>query len=338
MSFIWPTLLSLLLLIPIVIVLYVLQLKRRQQIITTITTTMGSLGFPQQRVHHYQVRQHIPSVLFMIALALLLIGLARPQATVSLPRQESTILLVFDVSGSMAAEDMLPTRMEAAKALARTLVENQPRNTQIGVVAFSDNGFAVQAPTNDKEAILASINRLSPQRGTSLGQAVLTALTVLTTDPTQPRPLYSNLTPTVLPSPTPVPPGTFSSSAIILLSDGENNQAPDPLATAQLAMERGIRIYTVGIGSQAGATLRINGFLVRTQLDEQLMQEIAQLTSGTYYSPGNQQNLQQIYDNIATQFSIRPEKIEVTALFAGVGMILLIIGGACSLLWFSRVP
>jgi Ca-activated chloride channel family protein len=135
-----------------------------------------------------------------------------------------------------------------------------------------------------------------------------------------------------------VPQGTYTSAAIVLLSDGENNEAPDPLAAAQSAIERGIRIYTIGIGSATGTTLRVNGFTVHTQLDEALLQQIAQTTSGAYYSPANQQNLQTIYDDMNMQLIMKPEQMEVTVLFAGVGVLILLIGGTCSLLWFSRVP
>ncbi|MDZ4718153.1 MAG: VWA domain-containing protein [Roseiflexaceae bacterium] len=335
MSFIWPTLLILLIAIPLGIVLYIRLMQRRRRIVANF----GSLGFVQAAAGQMLgLRRHIPPLLFLIGITILLIALARPETVVSLPRQEGTILLTFDVSGSMAAEDVPPSRLEAAKAAARDFIERQPRNIQIGVVAFSDSGFAVQAPTNDKDAILAAINRLAPQRGTSIGQAVLASLKVISADTSQVPRLYSNLTPTPLPSPTPVPQGTYTSSVIVLLSDGENNETPDPLSAAQAAIERGVRIYTVGIGSAAGTSLRVNGFTVHTQLDEAMLQQIAETTSGAYYSPTNQQNLHTIYDDMNAQLVVKPEKMEVTALFAGAGVLILLIGGICSLLWFSRLP
>jgi Ca-activated chloride channel family protein len=131
---------------------------------------------------------------------------------------------------------------------------------------------------------------------------------------------------------------TDRSAVIVLLTDGENNAAPDPLAAAQAALERGVRIYTVGIGSAAGTTLHVNGFTVHTQLDEATLQQIAQLTGGTYYNAEDQAQLRAIYDNLDLQLVIKPERTEVTALFAGIATLVLLIGGACSLLWFSRVP
>jgi len=331
--------LVLLLLVPLFVVLYVrLQRRRRQN-----AANYGSLGLVQTasgtaRRRAVGARRHIPPGLFLIGLTNLLIALARPQTVVSLPRVEGTVILAFDVSGSMAADDLKPTRMEAAKAAARDFVQRQPRTIQIGVVAFSDSGLAVQAPTNDQEAILASINRLAPARGTSLGQGILASLNTIAAATDETPRLYTNRTPTPALTPTAVPKGTDTSAVIVLLTDGENNENPNPLAVAQAAAERGVRIYTVGIGSAAGTTLHVNGFTVHTRLDEAMLQQIAQLTEGAYYSAENQQDLQTIYENLDLQFVIKPEKTEVTALFAGVGVIALLIGGICSLLWFSRLP
>jgi Ca-activated chloride channel family protein len=124
----------------------------------------------------------------------------------------------------------------------------------------------------------------------------------------------------------------------VLLTDGENTAPPDPLAAAQAAADRGVRIYTVGIGSAAGITLEVNGFTVHTQLDEATLQQIAQITEGSYYNAVNQEELRRIYENLDLQLVVKPEDIEVTALFAGLGVLIFLIGGICSMLWFSRVP
>jgi Ca-activated chloride channel family protein len=335
MSFIWPIMLVALLLVPLGIVLYMRQQRRRR----SAAVAFGSMGLAAAAMARRPgARRHIPPALFLLGLAVLLFALARPQMAVSLPRQEGTALLVFDVSGSMSATDLQPTRMEAAKVAARSFVERQPRSVRIGVVAFSDSGLAVQAPTNDQDAVLAAIDRLAPQRGTSLGQGILASLNVLQADAAPPRRIYSNLQPTPAPSPTPVPEGTYSSAVMVLLTDGENNASPDPLAAAQVAADQGVRIYTVGIGSATGTTLHVNGFTVHTQLDERLLQGIAQLTDGAYFSAASGQDLQDIYQNINLQFVIKPEDMEVTSLFAGVGIVALLIGAVFSMLWFSRVP
>jgi Ca-activated chloride channel family protein len=336
MSFTWPIVLLLLLFIPLLVASYVLLQRRRRRIIARY----GNLGFVQQSgANVLGWRRHIPAAFFLLGLSILLVGLARPQAVVSLPRQEGTVILAFDVSGSMAADDMKPTRMDAAKAAAQEFVQRQPRSVQIGVVAFSDGGFAVQIPTNDQETILAAINRLTPQRGTSVGQGILASLNAINAgqDDGSGR-LYSNLTPTPTPSPTPVPKGTFAPATIILLTDGQNNEAPDPLAAAQAAADRGVRIYSVGIGSPTGTTLHVNGFTVHTQLNEEILQQIAQISGGTYYNADNQENLQAIYNNLNPQLTIKPEQTEMTSLFAGAGILALLLGGTFSLLWFGRLP
>jgi Ca-activated chloride channel homolog len=334
MSFIWPAMLILLLLIPLCVVLYLRMQRRRRRRMASY----GSMGLVQTAGRQFGARRHIPPALFLAGLAILIIALARPQAVVSVPRVEGTVMLTFDVSGSMAAEDLQPNRMEAAKVAARAFVEQQPRSVQIGVLAFSDSGLAVQAPTNDQSAIMAAINRLSPQRGTSLGQGILASLDTIAAANEPPPKIYSNLTPTPAASPTPVPEGTYTSAAIVLLTDGENNENPDPLAAAQLAAERGVRIYTVGIGSAAGTTLHVNGFTVHTALDEAMLQHIAQLTEGAYYNAESQQDLRAIYENLGLQLVIKPEDTEITALFAGAGMLILLIGGMCSMLWLGRMP
>src|SRR5512136_1995647 len=336
MSFIWPVMFVLLLLIPLCVVLYIRMQRRRQR----LAASYGSFGLGQQATGHRPgARRHIPIILFLIGLTILIVAVARPQTVVSLPRIEGNVILAFDVSGSMAADDLKPTRLEAAKAAARDFIENQPPSVQIGVVSFSESGFSVQAPTDDQGAVLAAINRLTPQRGTSLAYGILTSLKAIQTAEAGEKPqFYSNLTPTPegepAPTPTPVPPGTHTSSVIVLLTDGENNTSPDPLVAAQTAADQGVRIYTIGIGSSAGSILHIEGLTIRSRLNEELLQQIAQLTDGVYYNADNEQDLQAIYHNLNPQLVIKPEKTEVTSLFAGAGILILLIGGIISLLWF----
>lgn len=331
MSFIWPGTLGLLLLVPLLVALYVLQQQRRQASAARyakLTLVQGTLA------RGGGMRRHIPPAFFLLALTVLIIALARPQTVVSLPRQEGTVILAFDVSGSMAADDLKPSRMEAAKAAARAFVQRQPITVQLGVVAFSDSGIAVQAPTNDQDAVLATINRLAPQRGTSLGNGIRVSLNTITVSQGQ-VPRFSG-TPT--PTPTPVPKGSYLPAVIVMLTDGENNMSPDPLAAAQMAAQQGVRIYTVGIGSPEGTTLHVNGFTVHTQLDEPMLRQIAQLTDGAYYNAENEQDLRAIYDNLDPQLVVKPEETEVTSILAGVGILVLMVGGTFSLLWFNRLP
>jgi Ca-activated chloride channel homolog len=333
MTFIWPLMLLSLLLIPIFIALYLRLQQRRQKIVENI----GSLGFAQDASGgRIGSRRHIPPLLFLAGLTVMLTALARPQAVVSLPSVESTVILSFDVSGSMAATDMQPTRMEAAKAAARDFVSRQPSNVQIGVVAFSDGGIAVQPPTKDQETILTAIDRLAPQRGTSLGSGILASLNAIALSRGDLPQTRNNLTP--VPTPTPVPYGTYIPAAIVLITDGENTTNPDPIAAAQTAAEQGVRVYTIGVGSAAGTTLTVNDFTVFTQLNEPMLQQIAALTDGMYFNAQTEEDLRAIYNNLDVQVVIKPEKTEITSIFTGVSILFMLIGGAFSLLWFSRLP
>lgn len=334
MSFIWPVMLLSLLLVPLCLVLYLRVQRRRQQ----LAARYGTLGVVQETAgNRFGSRRHLPPALYLTGLVLLLLALARPQMVVSLPRVEGTVVLAFDISRSMAADDLEPSRMEAAKAAALEFVQHQPATIQIGVVAFSDGGLTVQTPTNDEEAILAAINRLTPQSGTSLGNGIFASLNAITPDSGQEPQLDSDdLAPA--PTATPVPRGTVAPAIIVLLTDGENNETPNPLEAAQTAADRGVRIHTVGIGSTAGATLEIDGFVVHTQLHEATLQQISQFTGGAYYNAQSEEDLQSIYENLEPQLVIKAEKMEVTSIFAGASILVLLIGGLFSLLWFGRVP
>jgi Ca-activated chloride channel homolog len=335
MTFIWPTMLAMLLAVPLLALLY-LRLQRRRE---RLAAGYGQLGLFQQTAgRSLGWRRHVAPALFLIALAILLAALARPQTVVSLPRVEGTVILAFDVSGSMAADDLEPTRIEAAQAAAQQFVENQPSTVQLGVVAFSDSGFSVQVPTTDKDAVLASIQRLEPAHGTSLANGILASLNAITASTAPPRRIYTNLTPVPTPTATPVPAGAHSSAVIVLLSDGENNESPDPLIVAQAAAAQGVRIYSVGIGSPAGAIIHVDGFAIHTQLNEPMLQQISQMTGGTYYKAESAAQLAEIYDQLIPELVVKPQRTEVTSVFAGAGILVLLVGGVFSLLWLNRLP
>ena len=335
MTFIWLPMLAWLSLVPLFVLVYIRMQQRRRR----LAARYGNPGLVHEAARRrLGARRHIPSALFLVALTILIVALARPQAVLSLPRLEGTIILAFDVSRSMAADDLKPTRLQAAKTAARAFVHRQPSTVQIGVVSFSEGGVALQAPTNDQDAVLAAINRLTRQSGTSLARGIEASLKALAAGTDHALTLSSNRAQTPAPPPTPVPKGTFTSAAIVLLTDGENTQSPDPLAAAQTAADRGVRIYTVGIGSTAGATLHIDGFTVRSRLDEQTLRQIAQLTGGAYFNAANAGDLRTIYASLDPQLVIKPQKTEVTSLFAGAGILVLMIGGTLSLLWLGRVP
>ena len=328
MTFVWPIMLVSLLCLPLLIGLYISLQRRRVR----IAPRYGVFGGKQIQSRQPGRLRHIPSLLFLVGLTLLLIALARPEMTVNLPRVEGTVILAFDVSGSMAAEDLQPNRMAAAKVSASEFVQRQPPSVRIGVVAFSESGLSVQVPTNDQGAILASINRLEPQQGTSLGYGILTALDTIVTNSGETSTSESD------PTPAPVPVGSYGPGIIVLITDGENTAPPDPFEAAFAAAERGVRIYSIGIGSLAGTTLHINGYTVHTQLNETALKQIAGLTGGEYYNAGSGEDLRKIYDNISPELVIKPEKMEVTSIFAGASILILLIGGWLMLLWFGRLP
>lgn len=324
-----------LLAVPLFVILYLRMQRRRQQ----LAARYGSMGLALVAGRELGRRRHVPIALFLMGLTSLLIALARPQTVVSLPRIEGIVMLTFDVSGSMAADDLKPTRLDAAKAAARAFVQSQPPSVQIGVVSFSDSGFTVQVPTNDQAAVLATLDRLKPERGTSLANGILVSLeTIAAAQAGDTSSYYTNLTLTPAPTPTPLPRGTYTSAAIVLLTDGENTTSPDPIDAAQTALDRGVRIHTVGIGSTAGSILEIEGYSIRSQLDEALLQQISRMTDGTYYNAASEQELLAIYHNLNPQLVIKPEEMEVTSILAGLSIVILLIGAVFSLMWFSRLP
>jgi Ca-activated chloride channel family protein len=336
MTFIWPIMLWLLIILPLFVLAYAGLQQRRHKLVSKYGT-LGLVQAPGSQAVGY--RRHVPPLLFLTGLGILIVSLARPQAVVSLPRVEGTVILVFDVSGSMAANDVKPTRIEAAKITAEKFVDSQPDGVMVGVVAFSDSGLSVQVPTSEKAAVMAAIERLMPARGTSLANGIYAALTTIATTGKAPDThYYNNVTPEPTATPTPVPQGVYSPAIIVLISDGENNQNPDPLQAAQAAADRGVRIYSIGVGTAAGADLNIDGFMVHSQLDEGMLQQISQITSGTYYNAQSEQDLDKIYNNIRPQLVVKPEKMEMTSLFAGASILVLLIGGVFSLGWFSRLP
>ena len=331
MLFIWPSLLGSLLIVPLLALLYFNLQQRRKKV-----AEQSGFIFVQSESGVSGMRRHFPALIFLVGIAILLFSLSRPQATVSLPKYEGTVILVFDVSGSMAADDIEPTRMEAAKSIALDFVKDQPTDVRIGVVAFSDGGLNVQAPNANREGTLATIERLVPRRGTSLGNGMLVALNTIAVDAGDPPIVNTNQLSTE-DEELPTPQGWYPSAVILLFSDGENHQDPDPLAITDLAIDLGVRVYTVGVGSTEGTTITVEGMNVHTALDEALLSEIALTSGGQYYFAGDEDGLRSVYDDLEPTLSIRPEALELTSLMAGLGLLVFLLGGALSLLWFGRV-
>jgi Ca-activated chloride channel family protein len=345
MNFIWPSALLLLVVVAGLAVVYVLAQRRRNR----YALRYANLSLVREAIGKGPGwRRHVPPAFFVFALAFMAIAVARPQAVVAVPSQEGTVILAIDVSGSMLAEDMKPNRMEAAKAAARAFVDKQSESVKIGVVSFSGDASIVQSPTTDKTLVIAAINRLRPQRATAIGRAILVSLDAIAESQgseadlpsailQQGQPGASNLP---RPSAT-IPPylvGQHSSASIVLMSDGQNNQFPAPLDIVDQAVSRGVRIYTIGVGSAIGAIVRLQGRAVRTALDETTLKKIADVTEGEYFNANTEADLRAVYENLTTQLVVRNEKTELTAYATLAAAILAVFAGAFSLLWFNRLP
>lgn len=331
MLFIWYSMLGFLLLVPILGLMYVLMYQRRARM-------AEESGFAFSREVNIQTgfRRHVPVLIFFLGITLLFFSLARPMARVSLPNYDGTVILVFDVSGSMAAEDVEPSRLEAAKAAALTFVEDQPASVRIGVVSFSDGGISVQAPSANRNSTYATIERLVPRRGTSLGNGILVALNAIVVDAGDP-PILNSSSLSTGDDVVAAPQGWYPSAVIVVFSDGENNENPDPLVVTDLTADLGVRVYTVGVGSVEGTIINVDGMSIHTQLDQSLLTQIADNSGGRYYFAADENEMNQIYDDLEPTLSIRPEEMELTSLFAAVGILIFLIGGALSFLWFGRV-
>ena len=338
MSFIWVRLLWSLLLIPVLIGAYILAQRRRQKYAlryASLTLVKEALG------RGPGIRRHIPPMIFLLATAVMLFALARPATSVLLPSQRSTVILTIDISGSMRAEDIKPNRLEAAKAAARTFVEQQPRDVRIGVVAFSATSALVQAPTTDREEVTAAINRLRTQRGTAIGNGIITSVNAILEGITD-EPLNTPSGPRQwleVPSASePVPPGSYSQAVVVLLSDGQSNQGPNPLDVVEEVAGFGVRIYTVGLGSTAGAVIGVMGRSIRVFLDEETLTSIARKTEAGYFKADSETQLREVYKTLSSRLVLERKKTEITAFFTAAAAVLMLLAGALSLLWFNRLP
>ncbi len=364
MTFLWANLLWLLLLLPILIGAYLLILRRKRRAgvryaaLSIVREAMGGRN---------TFRRHVPPLLLLMAVAVMIFAIARPAAIVTLPSQHGTVILTMDISGSMRARDIEPSRIEAALAAARQFVSNQPRNVRIGVVAFAATASLVQPPTTNRDDILASLQRFRLQRGTAVGAGILTSLSAIfenlsfdlwlppgegqrfgqvgppsrsgpTLEPPQNRgtPLGQRR-PENIDRPEPVAPGSYKSAVVVLLTDGQTNTGPDPIEAAGQAADLGVRVFTVGLGTTSGNIVGFGGRRMRVQLDEEALKTIADRTAARYYRAGTETDLKEIYKSLSAQLTLEKDKTEITAIFTAVGVALALIAALLSLLWFGRL-
>ena len=342
MTFIWPSLLWLLVLLPLLVALYLwLLARKRRSTVRVASVNVAKLALGKGPGW----RRHVPPLLLLLAVATLLVAVARPAATITLPQAERTIMLAMDVSGSMRAEDVKPNRLVASQEAAKTFVNNLPREVKVGVVSFAGTAAVVQAPTTSHEDVIAAIDRFQLQRATATGSGIILSLATLFPDdgieiqhvtgqrnfPGQPigkkegKPF------------TPVPAGSYTSAAVIMLTDGQRTTGPDPLDAAKMAAERGIRVYTVGIGTTAGEIIGFEGWSMRVRLDEETLKNVSVLTHGEYFYAGTAEDLKKVYESLSSRMVVERKETEVSALFAALGALLAVFSAALSVWWFGRV-
>ena len=347
MTFLWPDLLWLLVLVPVLVAAYVLVLRRKRK----AALRYASLAMVKEAMGGARsFRRHVPPLLFLLALVALLVAVARPATVMRLPSQHETVILSLDVSGSMRARDVEPDRLTAAQAAAKAFIEDHPRSTRIGIVAFAGTASLVQAPTQSREDLITAVERLQLQRATAIGSGLLVGLKAIFPDvefdlrSSNPRgdrrPIARPLPPTPgeeKAAPAPVAPGSYKSAAIILLTDGQATTGPDPIEAARMAAERGVRVFTVGIGTPNGEILVGEGWSMRVRLDEDTLKTIANVTGGEYFYAGTALDLKKIYKSLNSRFVMEKKETEITALFAAAGALSAFLAALLSLLWFNRI-
>ncbi|MDO5693898.1 MAG: VWA domain-containing protein [Pseudomonadota bacterium] len=347
-GFLWPQFLWLLLLLPLLVLLYLWLQGRKKKLavryasLTIVKAAMGrGPGW----------RRHLPPLLMLAALAAMLLAAARPVALLVLPSNQQTIILAMDVSGSMRAADVEPNRLVAAQNAAKAFLKDLPRDVKVGIVAFAGSAQVAQLPTLNREDLVTAIDRFQLQRATATGNAIVISLATLFPDagielqqfnfehmrgmrgmgrPLDQMPPRQNEF-------IPVPPGSYTSAAIIMLTDGQRTVGVDPLDAAKMAADRGVRVYTVGVGTVEGETIGFEGWSMRVRLDEDTLKDVALRTAAEYYHAGTAQDLKSVYQNLSSRLTLEKKETEISALFALAGALLALLATGLSMLWFNRI-
>jgi Ca-activated chloride channel family protein len=346
MHFLWPHNLWWMLLLPLLPALYLWLLRRRGK---------PALRYSSLRVVREAAgrswRQHVPPALIFVSMALLLLALARPSAPVPLPWARSTILLAIDISRSMRVADVQPSRMVAAQEAAKAFLAEVPKHIEVGLVTFAGSAQVAQRATIDRPAIVGAIDAIQMQYGTAIGNAIVVCLSELFPDQgidlgemtfgaARRDPARSGDIRADKPAPkeiAPVPPGSYESAAIILLSDGRRTTGVDTLEAAKMAADRGVRITVVGLGTPDGHAAMGEGMAIYLQLDEPTLRHVAQMTGGEYHHAATAEALRSVYQKLGSKLQVSQRDTELTALLAGAAAIVLLAGAGLSVLWFARV-
>jgi Ca-activated chloride channel family protein len=347
-TFLWPDMLWLLLAAPALVGLYVHLLNRKKR----VALRFAQLGTIKRGLDgRAKFKRHVPPALLLMALCLLVVASARPSAVVTLASQGGTIIMAMDVSGSMRAADVAPTRITAAQAAAKAFVQNRAPAIRIGLVAFSGDAFLVQAPTTDTKNLEDAIDNLRPQFTTAIGSAVLVSLQTIfpqiKPDALMPGfggdqftsgvSLNEVSKPKPASPPPPVQPGSYKSAAIVLMTDGRNTTGPDPVEAARIAANMGVRIFTIGFGTANGQTINFSGRAIRAVLDEDTLKRMASITSAQYFHAQSALELTKIYQQLTTKLQKESEETEISAFFVMAGGFFSALSALLSLLWYHRI-
>jgi Ca-activated chloride channel family protein len=346
MTFLWPQFLWLLLLLPLLVLLYLWLLKRKKQ----LALRYASLSIVREAMGRGPgFRRHVPPLLFLLALAAMLLASSRPFAVVSLPSQNETIMLAMDVSGSMRATDVEPTRIVAAQNAAKAFLAELPRHVRVGIVAFAGTASVVQPATLSREDLVAAIDKFQLQRGTAIGNGIVVSLGELKPDAgidlagmTYGRERAQGTSLDAKPKApkkefVPVTPGSYNSGAIILLTDGQRTTGVDSLEAAKLAADHGVRVFTVGIGTVTGETIGFEGWSMRVKLDEETLKAIAGKTQAEYFYAGTAADLKKVYTALSSRLTMEKKETEISGLLALGAAVLALLSAGLSLLWFNRI-
>ena len=345
MNFLWPQFLWLLLALPLLIVLYLWLMRRKKK----LAMRYASLSIVREAMGAGQsFRRHVPPLIFLLAIAAMLIAASRPTAVVLLPSNNQTIILAMDVSGSMRAADVLPSRIVAAQEAAKGFLKDLPRSVKVGIVAFAGSAQVAQLPTTNREDLYTAIDAFQLQRGTATGNGIMMSLATLFPDagidiekvnaPSRQRGVPIEQAGKAAPKEfVPVAPGSYTSAAIIMLTDGQRTTGVDPLDAAKIAADRGVRVYTVGVGTVDGETIGFEGWSMRVRLDEDTLKAIAQKTNADYFYAGTAGDLKKVYDTLSSRLTVEKKETEISALFALAAALLAVVSAGLSIFWFNRI-
>jgi Ca-activated chloride channel family protein len=345
MFFLWPQFLWLLLAVPLLVLLYLWLLRRKKK----LAVRYASLAIIKEAMGPGQgIRRHIPPILFLLAMALMLLATARPMAVITLPSNQQTIMLAMDVSGSMRATDVQPSRLVAAQTAAKAFLADLPRTVKVGIVAFAGSAQVAQIPTVNREDLVSAIDRFQLQRGTAIGNGIVMSLATLFPDAgidlqsmqtgrERQRGFAIDQEKKETKEFTPVAPGSYNSAAIILLTDGQRTTGVDSLDAAKLAADHGVRVYTVGIGTVDGETIGFEGWSMRVRLDEETLKGIARATQAEYFYAGTAADLKKVYETLSSRLTVEKKETEISALLALGAAALALLSAGLSLLWFNRI-